>query len=165
MAGLLLLAGLPRVELVASPAYADGPYAPLELLTRMEDSMSGTDILQRMVKAMNSHDLDGLVDCFTADFVSELPIHPRRSFAGRAQMRSNWERLFAHVPDLEATVRQAVTDGDQVWSEWEMRGNTVGGGLYLTRGVAILGLRGGSIASVRFYLDDVDLDDGAARAS
>jgi ketosteroid isomerase-like protein len=120
--------------------------------------MSGTDILQRMVQAMNSHDLDGLVGCFTEDFVSELPIHPRRSYVGRAQMRSNWERLFVHVPDLEATVRQAVTDGDEVWSEWEISGTTVEGEQYLSRGVAILQLSGKRIASVRFYLDDVDTE-------
>lgn len=41
-------------------------------------------------------------------------------------------------------------------SEWEIGGTTVGGEQYLSRGVAILRLRGEQIASVRCYLDDVD---------
>lgn len=114
------------------------------------------DVLQRMKKAMNTHDLDALTDCFTEDFRSEAPIHPGRSFTGREHMRSNWAGLFAHVPDLVATVLQSVTDGDQVWSEWEIGGTTVDDERYLSRGVIILRLRGERIASVRFYLDAVD---------
>jgi ketosteroid isomerase-like protein len=117
-----------------------------------------TDVLRRMETAMSAHDLDALADCFTEDFRSELPIHPGRSFTGREHMRSNWAGLFAHVPDLAATVLQSVTDGDQVWSEWEIGGTTVDGERYLSRGVAILRLAGARIASVRFYLDNVDAD-------
>lgn len=117
-----------------------------------------TDVLRRMEKAMNAHDLEALTDCFAEDFRSVLPIRPRRSFTGREHMRSNWAGLFAHVPDLMATVLQSVVDGDQVWSEWEISGTTVGGEEYLSRGVVILRLRGEQVASVRFYLDDVDLD-------
>jgi ketosteroid isomerase-like protein len=47
-----------------------------------------------------------------------------------------------------------------VWSEWEMGGTTVDGEQYLRRGVAILRLRRERIASVRFYLDSVDIESG-----
>jgi ketosteroid isomerase-like protein len=113
-----------------------------------------------MEEAMNGHDLDALSACFTEDFRSVLPRQPQRSFTGRARMRSNWGQLFAHVPDLAATVRQSVTDGEQVWSEWEIGGTAVDGARYLSRGVAILRLHGEQIASVRFYLDDVDDSSG-----
>ena len=119
-----------------------------------------TDVVRRMERAMNAHDLDGFADCFTEDFRSVHPIHPERSFAGRERMRSNWAELFARVPDLVATVPQSVADGDQVWSEWEIGGTTVDGEQYLTRGVAILRLRRERIASVRFYLDNVDIESG-----
>jgi ketosteroid isomerase-like protein len=109
-----------------------------------------------MEGAMSGHDLDALSACFTEDFRSVLPLQPEKSFTGRARLQSNWGQLFAHVPDLVATVRQSVTDGEQVWSEWEIGGTTVDGARYLSRGVAILGLRGEQIASVRFYLADVD---------
>ena len=118
-----------------------------------------TDVLRRMEQAMNAHDLDALADCFSEDFRSDLPIHPGRSFTGRERMRSTWAALFAHVPDLTARVLQSVADGDQVWSEWEIGGIRAQGERYLSRGVAILRLRGERIASVRFYLDDVDTDD------
>jgi ketosteroid isomerase-like protein len=115
-----------------------------------------TDVLGRMEEAMNAHDLDALTECFAEDFSSELPIHPGRSFTGRERLRSNWAGLFAHVPDLSARVLQSAADGDQVWSEWEISGTTMEGEQYLSRGIAILRLRGERIASVRFYLDDVD---------
>ncbi|MFI6056251.1 nuclear transport factor 2 family protein [Streptomyces violascens] len=62
--------------------------------------MNGTAILRRMEQAMNAHDLDAFVDCFTEDFVSELPLHPEGNFAGPENVRKNWAGLFAHVPDL-----------------------------------------------------------------
>lgn len=122
----------------------------------MSDLPASQDVLRRMETAMNGHDLDALTACFAEDFCSILPLQPQRSFTGRPRMRGNWGKLFAHVPDLAATVRQSVTDGEQVWSEWEIGGTTVDGARYLSRGVAILSLRGPQIASVRFYLADVD---------
>jgi ketosteroid isomerase-like protein len=125
-------------------------------------SSVNSDVLRRMERAMNAHDLDAFADCFTEDFHSEHPTHPARTFTGRASMLSNWAQLFARVPDLAATVLQSVADGHQVWSEWEIGGTTVDGEPYLTRGVAILRPRGKRIASVRFYLDDVDISIGAS---
>jgi ketosteroid isomerase-like protein len=116
-----------------------------------------------MVDAMNIQDLDALSDCFAEDFRSEVPLHPERSFTGRARMRSNWAGLFQHVPDLAAQVLRSVADGEQVWSEWEIRGTTVAGKRYLSRGVAIMQTRGDRITSVRFYLDDVDQAPAPAR--
>lgn len=112
---------------------------------------------------MNAHDLEALVDCFTADFRSEVPIHPARSFSGRDQMRRNWALLFARVPDLAARVLQSSAGGERVWGEWEIGGTTVGGERYLSRGVSILQLRDGRIAAVRFYLDDVDATPAPVR--
>ncbi|WP_372350870.1 nuclear transport factor 2 family protein [Streptomyces sp. KL116D] len=123
--------------------------------TGLENTMSATDILRRMELAMNAHDVDAFVDCFTEDFVSELPLHPERNFVGREGVRKNWSGLFAYVPDLVGTVLQSVADGDKIWSEWEIRGNTQDGKLYLARGAAIHGVRDGRLAWVRFYLDTV----------
>lgn len=122
----------------------------------MSEKPTSTDVLRRMEKAMNGHDLDALTECFTEDFRSVIPLHPGRSFTGRTHMRNNWAGLFAHVPDLTATVRQSVVDGEHVWSEWEIGGTTVDGERYLSRGVVIMRLRGEQIAEVRFYLDNVD---------
>jgi ketosteroid isomerase-like protein len=128
--------------------------------TARKKPVSHTDILDRMVAAINAHDLDAFVALYADDVVSEAPIHPGMSFVGRENVRRNWAGIFARVPDIRATVSQSVADGDQVWSEWEMGGTTVDGEQYLTRGVAILRLRRERIASVRFYLDSVDIESG-----
>lgn len=119
-----------------------------------------TDVPRRMASAMNAHDLDALSECFAEDFRSEVPLHPAASFTGRARMRSNWAALFAHVPDLAATVLRSVEDEDRVWSEWEIAGTMVDGKPYLSRGVAIMWVRDDRIAAVRFYLDPVDQPAG-----
>ena len=118
--------------------------------------MSATETLQRMLQAINSHDLDAMVDCFAHDYRCEMPLHPSRSFVGDDQVRQNWTGMFARVPDIEARVLRSVEDGDTVWSEWHMTGTTTDGADFRTGGVAILGVEDGRFAWSRFYLDPVD---------
>ena len=40
-------------------------------------------VLQRLLVALNAHDLDALVACFADDYVNETPAHPRRGFRGQ----------------------------------------------------------------------------------
>ncbi|MET9553028.1 nuclear transport factor 2 family protein [Streptomyces sp. NPDC006645] len=118
--------------------------------------MSATEVLKRLEQAITSHDLDGMVDCYTEDYRSDLPLHPQRSFVGRENVRRTWTGLFEHVPDLVAEVLRSVENGDELWSEWEIRGTTRDGQRFLTRGVVILWVDGTRITSTRFYLDNVD---------
>jgi ketosteroid isomerase-like protein len=46
-----------------------------------------------------------------------------------------------------------------VWSEWEHRGTRPDGTPHLMRGVIVLTVNGGLIASARFYLEPVDEGD------
>ena len=115
--------------------------------------------------ATNAHDLDALVDCFADDYRNDTPVHPRRSFDGRAQVRSNWEQIFAAVPDIRASVIASVVDGDVIWSEWEMRGTRRDGAQHLMRGVIIFGVRDELAASARFFLEPVDPGDDDATAA
>ena len=62
--------------------------------------MTAATMLDALERATNAHDLDALVACFTADYVNETPAHPARGFRGREQVRANWRRIFAGVPDL-----------------------------------------------------------------
>jgi ketosteroid isomerase-like protein len=148
----------------AHAGYTSGPAgltaSPVTDPTARRKPLSRTGILNRMVAAINAHDLDAFVSLYAEDVVSEVPIHPGMSFVGRENVRRNWAGIFARVPDIRATVLQSVRDGDRIWSEWEMTGNTVTDEKYLTRGVAILRLRRERIASVRFYLDNVDVETG-----
>ena len=52
-----------------------------------EDLMS--EVIDRLVVAMNAHDLDAVAGFIHEDYRSEQPAHPGRAFAGRAQMLAN----------------------------------------------------------------------------
>lgn len=121
-------------------------------------------MVERLRDATNAHDLDGLVDCFAESYRNDTPAHPGRGFTGREQVRSNWQQIFAAVPDLSATVQRTATDGEEVWSEWEMRGTRPDGSPHLMRGVIIFGVREGRASWARFYLEPVDagLEDATA---
>jgi hypothetical protein len=57
-----------------------------------------TDVIDRLAVAMNAHDLDAAAGFFHPGYRSEQPAHPGRAFTGRAQMRANWEAMFAGSP-------------------------------------------------------------------
>jgi len=126
-------------------------------------------MLDRLVQATNAHDLDALVACFALDYRNETPVHPSRGFDGPAQVRRNWEQIFAHVRDLSATVVRRAVDGDTVWSEWEMRGTRRDGSPHLMRGVVLFGVHDGLARWARFYLEPVqetgeDVNEAVRRA-
>ena len=122
--------------------------------------MQPAAMLQRLEQATNEHDLEALVDCFTADYRNETPAHPARGFRGSEQVRANWRQIFAAVPDLRAVVLRSVADAGTVWSEWEMAGTRRDGAAHLMRGVVIFDVDDGRATAARFYLEPVD--DGAA---
>lgn len=119
--------------------------------------MQAEALADRLCRATNEHDLDALSACFAVDYRNETPVHPARRFQGRAQVRKNWEQIFAAVPDLTAQVHW-VADKDVVWSEWEMRGTRPDGSAHLMRGVVIFGVEQGLAAWARFYLEPVQED-------
>jgi ketosteroid isomerase-like protein len=122
-------------------------------------------MVERLRDATNAHDLDALVDCFTEDYRNDTPAHPQRSFDGRAQVRTNWEQIFAAVPDIRASVIASVIDGDVIWSEWEMRCTRRDGAQHVMRGVIIFGVRDERAAWARFFLEPVDPGDDDATAA
>ncbi|MGN7800310.1 nuclear transport factor 2 family protein [Leifsonia sp. 22587] len=119
-------------------------------------SRDTTGFLDRLRDATNRHDLDALVGCFAPGYRNETPAHPGRGFDGTAQVRSNWGRIFAFVPDIRATILRQAADGDDVWSEWEMSGTRLDGTTHLMRGVIVFTLDGDRAVSARFYLEPVD---------
>jgi ketosteroid isomerase-like protein len=113
------------------------------------------DLLDRLRQATNAHDLDALAACFHVDFDSTFPAHPERAFRGQAQMRQNWEQIFAAVPDIEShMVRSAANEGT-AWAEWEWHGTRRDGAPFAMRGVTIQGVRDGKIAWARLYMEPV----------
>jgi ketosteroid isomerase-like protein len=126
---------------------------------------SPLEMLERLVATTNDHDLDGLVNCFAADYRNETPAHPARGFTGREQVRGNWQQIFAAVPDLHATVLQSALVGDTVWTEWEMTGTRRDGTAHLMRGVILFGVIGGRAAWARFYLEPVQTGGGTIKSA
>jgi len=122
-------------------------------------------LVDRLVLAVNNHDLDSLARCFAEDYVNETPAHPARGFRGVAQVRRNWTQIFAEVPDISATVVRSAVVGDEVWTEWEHAGTRRDGAPHRMRGVVILGVTEGRFSWARFYLEPVDDRPGDADAA
>ena len=74
-----------------------------------------TDVIDRLVVAMNAHDLDAVAGLIHEDYRSEQQAHPGRAFTGRAQMLANWEAMLAGIPDFHAEICRSVQDGDTTW--------------------------------------------------
>src|SRR4051812_30862094 len=117
-------------------------------------------MVDRLVRATNAHDVEALVDCFSPDYRNETPAHPARGFQGPAQVRRNWEQIFTMVPDVTAAVIRRSVEGDEVWSEWEMRGTRRDGSAHVMRGVIIFGVTAGRASWARFYLEPVEESGG-----
>lgn len=122
-------------------------------------------IIQTMLQAVNDHRLEALVASFDDDYVNETPSHPARGFRGSAQVKKNWARIFASVPDVTARVLNNTVEGERVWVELEMSGTNVDGAGFLMRGVVIFTVTRNVISSARFYLEPVEEMSGDVDAA
>jgi limonene-1,2-epoxide hydrolase len=122
--------------------------------------MHPPDLVARLRRAVDDHDVDSVVACFARSYRNETPAHPGRSFRGAEQVRTNWTRIFAGLPDVSAAVLRTAVDGEVVWSEWELTGHRPDGVEQILRGVIIFGTGGDRFTWGRFYLEPVDPGDG-----
>jgi ketosteroid isomerase-like protein len=122
-------------------------------------------VIEGLVRATNDHDIEALVACFNDDYINETPAHPERGFRGPEQVRRNWTGIFGGVPDVRAQVMRKSTDGDTVWTEWEMSGTRRDGIAFKMRGVIIFEVADTGIGSARFYLEPVDEVSGDVNAA
>ena len=113
-------------------------------------------VVERLRAAINTHDLDALVGCFTPGYISEAPAHPARDFVGSDQVRQNWGQILAGVPDLRAELVRSTVVADMVWAEWDWTGTRRDGQPHHMAGVTIQGVEGDAIAWVRFYMEVVE---------
>jgi hypothetical protein len=118
-----------------------------------------SQVTDRLSSAMNAHDLDAFVACFAADYASEQPAHPSRAFRGSDQVRTNWEGVFAGVPDLTAElVLSTVTDDDVEVGEWYWHGTHIDGAPFAMRGVTVMGVEHDQVVWGRLYMEPVEQD-------
>lgn len=112
--------------------------------------------LERLVSALNGHDLAAVASCFADDYVNHTPAHPARGFVGREQVRRNWAQIFAGVPDVRASLTRTAVDGKTVWSEWELAGTRADSTEFQLRGVVIFQINEEVITAATFYLEPVE---------
>jgi len=129
---------------------------------------SPQDVLDRLVKAMNEHDLEALLACFDPEYRSEQPAHPNRGFGGRQQVQKNWTALFGGIPDFRADLLNAAVEGETVWTEWRWSGTRGDETPLDVRGVTVFGTEGGAITWGRLYMEEVeeagaDIDQAVGR--
>lgn len=115
-------------------------------------------MLDRLLRAINTHDLDALVACFAPDYLNQTPAHPDHSFRGRDQVRKNWARILSSVPDLRAVLVDSAVVGEHVWAEWDWSGHQHSGAAFAMRGVTIFTLQDDTFSGVRFYMEPVQAD-------
>jgi ketosteroid isomerase-like protein len=118
-----------------------------------------SEVLARLVAAMNRRDLAGFVDCFDPDYESDQPAHPDRHFRGRARVEQNWSAMFAGLPDFHAEVPRSTVQDDSVWVEWQWTGTRSDGTRLNACGACIFGVRAGRLTWGRLYMEDVATGD------
>lgn len=119
----------------------------------MQTNAAPLEVFERMLRAQNRHDLDGMVACFSRDFQSEQPFHPERNFIGQGGVRRNWGFFFNTIPDIQADILSETVDGDTVWAELHIHGTRLDGKAHTTRGVTIQRIRDGQIVWARLYIE------------
>ena len=119
----------------------------------------GEVVTNRLLAAMNAHDLDAFVACFAPDYRSEQPAHPSRAFEGSDKVRENWTSVFAGVCDFSAELLLSATTDDGVEiGEWRWWGTHTDGSPFAMRGATVMGIEGEQIAWGRLYMEVIEQD-------
>jgi hypothetical protein len=118
-------------------------------------------VIERLIDAINAHDLDAFMACIAPDYHSQQPLHPDREFTGSAQVRQNWSAVFAGMPDLRWEVLRRAVAGDTVWIEVHGSGTRVSDGAKIELGgVLINEVRDDQIVAARIYFDEITTGAG-----
>lgn len=113
--------------------------------------------------AFSAHDLDALLACFDADYASEQPADPARSFRGVEQVRERWSANFRSMPDFRAELLDIALDGQRAWTEWHWHGTRPDGTRRDERGVIIYRVESGRITAGRLFMLPVVAEASDAR--
>ena len=114
------------------------------------------EVLERLHRAMNQHDLAAFLACLAAEYRSQQPAHPNRGFDGREQVEKNWAAIFAAIPDFHAELLATATEDATVWSEWRWSGTRTDAPPLDMRGVTLFGVEDGRIVWGRLYIEEVE---------
>ncbi|HUP12695.1 MAG TPA: nuclear transport factor 2 family protein [Niastella sp.] len=120
--------------------------------------MSSDLVLQQLHQAFNQRNINLFMECFADDYRSEQPLHPDRAFAGKEQVRINWDANFKEMPDFTVELLSKQTGNDTIWAEWNWKGTRIDGSKLHMRGVTLFGAVGQKIIWARLYMELVAAD-------
>jgi len=95
---------------------------------RKEDAMERTKmngIIERLVASWNTHDPDGVADCYGADAVSR-DITLSEPLRGRDAIRNAAAMYMEAFPDMHFDIRRVTCEGDVICEEWRATGTQEG---------------------------------------
>jgi hypothetical protein len=134
------------------------------------EQRSPREVLDRLQRAMNDHDVEAMLACIHPEYRSEQPAHPERGFGGREQVEKNWSTLFAGITDFRAELLDTAVQDDTAWTEWHWAGTRPDGSMLDIRGVTLFRIERGLITAGRLYMEEVeeageDIDETVRRLS
>jgi taurine dehydrogenase small subunit len=107
------------------------------------------DVLRRVARGFDQHDLDAIMEHFTNDCVFEGPRGPNANgtvFVGWEAVRGAFAARFSTIPDVRYTDDSHFVAGDRGVSEWLISGTTTDGDRIEARGCDIWTFRGDQIS-------------------
>ncbi len=113
-------------------------------------------VFERMIQALNRHDLDAMVAYFAPDYRSEQTLHPERNFVGQAGVHKNWSFFFNIVPDIQVDILSEVEERNTIWAELHYHGTQTDGKKFSIKGVTIQGIQADQICWARLYIEPVE---------
>jgi ketosteroid isomerase-like protein len=116
------------------------------------------EVIEKLVAAVNNHQLDEMVALFHPDYDSRQPAHSGEAFVGRDQVRANWASMFAGVPDFHGEIVTSADDRNTTWCEWHWTGTRTDGQPFDVRGVTLFEVREGRIAAGTLYMEEVEAE-------
>lgn len=112
------------------------------------------EVLERLLDAFNSHDLDRVMSFFADDCVLETPRGPHpygTRFVGREAVRDGLAARFAGIPDVHYDDARHWSSGNRGCSEWLLTGTTIAGEKVAVRGCDLFEFRDGKIVRKDSY--------------
>ncbi|NJP27810.1 nuclear transport factor 2 family protein [Microbispora sp. SCL1-1] len=126
----------------------------------------GRQLADRVLDAVNAHDLDRLAACYDRHAVLVTPLS---MCEGRDRIIGYWKDLFGGFVDLAMTVWNRVEYAEPGFNEWMMTGTHTGtialpdvvadasGRRITLRGCGVFHTKNGLVATHRHYFDLLEL--------
>lgn len=110
-------------------------------------------VAESFVAAISRHDLDAVARCFAEDYEDEAPARRGEVVRGREEVRANFARMFASMPEVNAVIIRLAERENEAWMEWRMSGTRDDGTTMDFVGVNIFGVAGGTFRWGRIYTE------------